>query len=137
MLSISHPPENHQENRTCDFLANGVMCWRFVKTKTMTLTTDDITAIKEAFKPEFEQIDQRFEQVDQRFEQVDQRFEQIGGRIDEMDHKTNIRLTRIELRLDSIEYKIGQIGGFVPFENAYMIPSGKKKKDDQTSHKPH
>jgi hypothetical protein len=142
--SVRTRPENRQENRTGHFLHQGYLHVRFVETKNhtpMTLTEEDIIAIKNAFQPQFVQINYRFEKMDERFVKIDERFVKmeerfvkIGDRLEkveqgiiELTHKVNLRLTGIELRLDSIEFRIGRIEVFVPVENAYIIPPIKKQ----------
>jgi hypothetical protein len=149
--SLRTRTENRQENRTGHFLHQGYLRVRFVKTKNhtpMTLTEEDIIAIKNAFQPQFVQINYRFEKMDERFVKMDERFvrmedrfvkmehrfvkmedrlEKVEQGIIELTHKVNLRLTGIELRLDSIEFRIGRIEVFVPVENAYIIPPIKKQ----------
>lgn len=79
----------------------------------MTLTVEDVGAIKVALK-----------------EEVKPMFTEIKTDISDLAHLSNKRFTAIELRLDAIEYKLQQIAVFVPYENAFLLPPKKKRATD-------
>lgn len=100
----------------------------------MVLAEEDINAIKVAFEPAFQKIDRHFLDVNHRLDKVEHRIDNLGNRFDNLEnqfvefkHDCNKRFIAIELRLDSVDYKVGQIGVFAPYENAYRLPGHDKK----------
>lgn len=68
----------------------------------MTLTKEDLKAIKELFAPRFDAIDARFDGVDDRFDAIDARFDGVDSRLDKHDAK----FVSIGDRFDSIDKQL-------------------------------
>ncbi len=73
----------------------------------MTLTEQDINAIKSAFEPQFEKISRQVLDVNQRVDNLTNKFEQF-------EHTCNKRFIAIELRLDTIEHRLDYHGYLRP-----------------------
>jgi chromosome segregation ATPase len=79
----------------------------------MTLTAEDIEAIKIALEPRFEKIEREIRElthkVDLRFMAIELRLDKIEGRLDLVEarlEKIEGRLDVIDTRLEKIEYRL-------------------------------
>ena len=70
------------------------------------LTQQDILAIKNALKEDFDRIDRRFDGIDERFEGVDRRFDGIDERFEGVDRRfdeIDERFEGVDRRFDGID----------------------------------